>query len=72
MSKLQLLRYEGEDRDGAEQHGVVSGVSAGTLVETKYRGRWRSLIVRSGDGNDVVGEIMRHPDTGRRVWWAEL
>lgn len=75
-------RYVGVTRNGEARLGVTT--PSGTLaqwVEDRFAAGWRQLTVSPGPGPVppvpgngpplVVAAITRHPDTGRRTWWAE-
>lgn len=60
--------FRGERRDGAGFVGS-SAEPAEVIVDRWMRRRARWLeVTRDGE---LVGSIGRHPDTGRRCWWAE-
>lgn len=62
--------YRGVMRSGAYAIGPIPpGVTVAEFVERKFRARWRSLTVHRGVHE--MGAIAKHPDTGRRIWWAE-
>ena len=59
--------YRGRMKDGTGVTGVTPDPYA--FAAAKFRAGWRELtITRNGV---EVGGISRHPDTGRRTWWAE-
>lgn len=74
-----VYRWRGVDPRGSQRGGRMTVSSLPALVACRYDQGWRSLVITAGDGptpppavgaEDVVAEITRHPDTGRRVWWA--
>ena len=64
----QPASYQGRMRDGTGTWGVTSDPHA--FAEAKYAAGWRELTI-TRDGVEVGG-IHRHPDTGKRTWWAEV
>lgn len=64
------LCWAGANRAGRSVVGTLpADVDLVDFVEARYRRRWRWLDVVDGDVQ--VGRICAHPDTGRRIWWAE-
>jgi hypothetical protein len=64
-----MIAYRGERRSGANVIGRTSEAAA-TFVHRAYVNGWRWLEA-TDDSGEVVGSIGPHPDTGRRIWWAE-
>lgn len=64
-----FLTWQGVNRSGNYVAGSHSGI-ASELVKAKFKARWRELQVF--DCEDVVGSIYVHPDSGRRVWFADI
>jgi hypothetical protein len=72
-------RFRGVNPKGVSSFGrfVTSDLPAHT--EMRFRQGWRSLLICSGDGpvppapddGHKVAGIERHPETGKRTWWAE-
>lgn len=76
---FETFSWTGTDRKGIA-HGGRTGLpleAIARITENYYRKGWRSLRVARGwdmpDGGtaDLAAAIGPHPDTGRRVWWAE-
>jgi hypothetical protein len=69
----QNYRWRGIDSHGTARGGFSSATpgSMADQVKRRYCARWRELtVIAVGDGRPAGG-IGRHPDTGRRIWWAE-
>lgn len=65
-----MLAWAGETRSGKIWFGALADdVDVCEFVEIRYRRRWRWLEVVDGDVQ--IGRICAHPDTGRRIWWAQ-
>jgi len=72
-------RYSGVLPDGSHRAGSADWPDLESAVRRRFDAGWRSLKVCRGLGPippplgaaDVVAEIRPHPETGRRVWWAE-
>ena len=63
--------FGGVDGRGAARTGVTFD-SPADFASRQYRNRWRRLEIRTDDeARELVGAIEPHPDTGRRIWWAE-
>jgi hypothetical protein len=70
---MPTATYQATRRDGAGVNGsraVAAGELAG-WVRGRYAAGWRRLVVVDASTGEPVAEITRHPDTGRRVWWAD-
>lgn len=65
---MKSYRFAGINRGGGSVVGRTTTPPA-EFVEAKFDARWQSLDVEDEDG-ELVGSITRHPDTGRRIWWA--
>lgn len=64
------LRYRGMNRRGVGVVGTLGPPeSLARHVEELFDKGWRWLEVTQGDV-EVAG-IVRHPDTNKRVWWAD-
>lgn len=70
MAEPATLRYRALDRAGRPAVGSVSPERLAGFVESKFRARWRELEATDAEG-EVVGQIGRHEETGRRIWWAQ-
>lgn len=68
---VDRLTYKGIKRSGIAAGGVVHGTSAASLTEFLYNQGWRKASVNNAASGVLVGEVTKHPDTGRRTWWAE-
>lgn len=72
-------RFRGVDPKGQHRFGRFVTSDLGAHTEMRYRQGWRSLLICSGDGpvppptddEHRVAAIEAHPDTGKRIWWAE-
>lgn len=65
------LEYRGQTRHGVYAMGS-SIMEPAALVEELYRKGWRvGTQVSDAATQQIVGEIVRHPDTRRRIWWAD-
>lgn len=73
-------RWRGVSRTGTPRGGMKEIGDLPAWVRDLYTQGWHDLVVCSGDGPvpppaigpaGVVAEITRHPDHGRRTWWAE-
>ena len=79
--ELTAYRWRGVNRRGAALFGMTTMLpgSVASLVEKYWRLGWREFLIVPGEGpvppvaDDPgrVGAIEKHPDTGRRIWWAE-
>lgn len=60
-------------RDGTNVTGGAEVDDLAAWTEAAYRRRVRLLQAwpKGGDRNEPIASIVRHPDTNRRVWWAE-
>lgn len=78
----ERYRWRGINPAGTFSSGVMmlGAAKLAALVESRFAAGWRSLVICSGAGPvpppaigaaDVVAEITKHPQTGRRVWWSE-
>lgn len=63
-----MISYKGISRDGCAVVGVTDCAPA-ELAARLFDLRYRELTIF--ERGEIVGSIERHPDTGRRVWWAE-
>ncbi len=69
---MTMWKYIGRDKTGTGRVGAFCADSVAEFVKSRYRRGWRTLKVTPLDDSDTeAGAISRHPDTGRRVWWAE-
>jgi hypothetical protein len=69
VSQTNIATYRGQLRSGAPITGTASTDDLMAFVKQRYDRRWQALTVtRNGE---EVGGISRHPDTGKRTWWAE-
>lgn len=64
------IAWEGTNRTGGHCIGRCD-VDPCEFTEAKFKARWRELSVTPAAGGDEVGGIGSHPDSGRRVWWAD-
>jgi hypothetical protein len=62
------VHYRGIRRDGVGVGGQLSDPLA-NWVEARFKAGWRKLTVTYN--GEQVGGIAPHPDTGRRIWWAD-
>jgi hypothetical protein len=63
------VRYRGVNKNGV----AISGQQTGNpmeLVADYFRRGFRSLTVTDSKGDQMLGQIYRHLDTGHRAWWA--
>jgi len=65
--------FNGIDRNGTARWGVISGdQSPADYTRSRWEQGWRSLKVRSNDGErHQVAGIAFNDTVGCRVWWAE-
>lgn len=63
------IRYRGTSSRGVAVCGALGRFTVAEAVALAYRSGYRTLRVT--DGHRVIGEITRHPETGRRTWWAQ-
>lgn len=63
------IQYRGVNRRGTSCVGSTVVESVADWVQAKYDARWTELDVFVGD--DEVGGIGPHPETGNRCWWGE-
>lgn len=68
MTAMIQYTYRGQCRFGTNSCGTTTS-PPDRFVTDCWAARWRWLEVESPDG-EIVGEINRHPDDGKRVWWA--
>lgn len=66
---MTTVEFWGHNRVGTSVTGRIGDKAVSTFVASCYRRRWRDLRVER-DGVEV-GHIGAHPDSGKRVWWAE-
>lgn len=64
----QVLTFIGRNRAGHYVSGSTTADPA-EFVGAKFKARWQALTLCCPEF--IVGAIDRHPDTGRRLWWAE-
>jgi|GEM_PF-6430719 len=67
-----MYHYRGERRDGTAVIGTTTSAPE-PFVRNAYLARFRWLDVYAGpiDASELVGMVGPHPDTGKRIWWAE-
>jgi hypothetical protein len=76
---FETYSWAGTDRHGVAHMGRTGFTLAqiAQATENYYRKGWRSLRVARGwdvpgaDTPDLVAAIGPHPETGKRIWWAE-
>lgn len=64
-----MFKFLGVNRGGAHTVGTFDAESCGVFVERCFVRRWQALTVTVA--GEEVGGIVDHPDTGKRIWWAE-
>ena len=74
----EVYRWRGV-RGGSQRQGREPIADLAAWTEARFDAGWSALTVCAGDGPvpppavgaaGVVAAIDRHPDTGRRRWWA--
>jgi len=73
-------RWRGVSKSGTSHMGVMTltpDEMAGA-VKIRFDCGWRYMLVAEGEGpvppspyGEAVAMIDKHPETGRRCWWAE-
>jgi len=75
-----IYRWRGISPGGTFQSGMTDIADLAMWTAIRFDHGWHDVIVCSGDGPvpppaigaaGVVAAIDRHPDTGKRRWWAE-
>jgi hypothetical protein len=76
----ESYRFTGVNSHGEQRAGKFTAPDGlGALVKSRFAQGWRYLMVCAGDGpvppsfadQQQVAGIGPHPDTGKRIWWAE-
>lgn len=68
-SAVRPLDYRGVNREGVAACGRTPSTPA-DLTKALFDRRMRRATVCDVDTGAVVGEVIRHPGTGARTWWA--
>lgn len=63
------VSYVGIDNRGGHHSGCTTVDDPAEFVRVRFDRGWSRLTVQR-DGK-IVAQIRRHPDTNRRIWWAE-
>lgn len=66
-----MLNWLGTDSRRVARSGRdASTATPAELTERLYRKGYSSATVTTPDG-ELVGQVFRNPDTGKRSWWAD-
>jgi hypothetical protein len=69
QKQMRQLEYKAENRYGVGSTGRTQSTPAELIAILYRRGaRWAKVY---DDAGHLVAEVTAHPDTGKRIWWAE-
>ena len=68
MATITPFTVRGQRRNGGLYYIESASGDVAEHVEDRYRKGDQWLAVERNA--ELIGEITRHPDTGKRIWWA--